>query len=107
MKNPRQLRHARAMAEANLEQAAELRELAAYFAERSSPTSDNWFVEHRAQDLVRRALELEVRARFWREDITVDHRDIALALVDTWMGDDVDVLLAAAAAVLWLPRPSS
>jgi len=101
MKDPRQLRHARAMAEANLEKATELRELAAYFAERSSPGSDNWYMKHRAPDLVRRALELEVRARFWREDVTADHRDIALALVDTWMGDDVDVLLAAAGAVLW------
>ena len=108
MRDPRHLRHARAMAVYYRNQASELYDAADVYERRTrlaeaDPSAISsgalkvlaWHAPH----LRCRALECQVRALFCDDAISRELRDVALAFVAGWVGT-LDDLLTAAAAVL-------
>ena len=108
MRDPRHLRHARALAVSHRDEAAYLYELALSFDERSRnaaphrpelPPGALEMLAWHASSLRSRALECELRALFAEDAIDKDLRDLALVLVEGWAGT-LKELLASAEAVL-------
>ena len=95
-RDPRHLRHARALAVCHRNEAADCRAAVAMWSERSDLALKTRVVAYQN----RSALEHEIRRLFCLDLISAAQRDMALALLPTWARDDVDELLATSEAVL-------